>query len=186
MSNPTKRFKSAIQLFDHLGIECEIPIDIELVADKLGIKVENKEPTEEFKEIVGEIFFYEDSPIIRVNPKKNSYLPRRRFTIAHEIGHYCLHSAESKQGFKDSQKAMSRTESYWDRLESEANNFAAQILMPAKQVYGIGKKVIATYKELTKAEKIPTGVFTETMADRFQVSNKAMEYRLKNLRIIRN
>nr|VFJ88497.1 MAG: protein of unknown function (DUF955) [Candidatus Kentron sp. LFY] len=154
------------------------------IASKLEIGIENYSfPS---NELVGEILFQDDRPIIRINPARNQYEPRRRFTIAHEIGHYCLHSAKSKKGFKDSKKAMSRTESYWDIEKSEANSFAANLLMPASLIYDAGKEVIKAYKDLTNATKIPVGVFTETMADKFVVSNKAMEYRLRNLKIVRN
>lgn len=56
---------------------------------------------------------------------------RRRFTLAHEIGHFVLH--------RDIQKEFScnyfdRTELQKDGLEKEANKFASQILMPPNRI----------------------------------------------------
>jgi len=183
MKNQSALFESATDLRERLGFADQIPVDVDGIAIALKIDIENH--TFEQREIVGEIAFRENgSPVIRINPAQNQFQRRRRFTIAHEIGHYCLHSAKSKKGFKDSKKTMSRTESYWDITESEANNFAANLLMPASLVYDYGEEIIEAYKLLTSAEKIPIGIFSETMADKFMVSRNAMEYRLKNLRII--
>lgn len=159
-------------------------INIDKIASDLGISVES-DFSLELKNIVGEIFFKEATPIIKINPIKNSYSPRRRFTLAHEIGHYCLHSAKSKNGFVDSQKTMSRTESYWDSYESEANNFAAQLLMPKSLIIDEGQTIIDAYKRKTGENGIQVHIFIEAMADKFEVSSKAMEYRLKNLGIIK-
>nr|VFK62078.1 MAG: protein of unknown function (DUF955) [Candidatus Kentron sp. UNK]VFK70360.1 MAG: protein of unknown function (DUF955) [Candidatus Kentron sp. UNK] len=183
MTDFTQYCKSASDLLDHLKIK-EIPIDVQSVAEKLEIKINDDLPID--SDIVGELTFNNGLPIIRINPAQNQYEQRRRFTIAHEIGHRCLHSSESKKGFRDSRKSMSRTESYWDSKEYEANNFAAELLMPSSEIYSIGKHIIKAYKDAAGAKKIPISVFTGTMAQKFQVSNKAMEYRLKNLRILRN
>src|SRR5260363_263252 len=42
---------------------------------------------------------------------------------------------------------MNRHESYWDRYESQANNFAADLLMPEKLIRSIGQKTINEYME---------------------------------------
>lgn len=51
---------------------------------------------------------------------------RDRFTIAHELGHYFLH-------FPNAGRPMKATRLGSDRVEWEANWFAASLLMPAKQ-----------------------------------------------------
>ena len=173
-------------LKEHKNFEARVPVDVDQIATKLGIRVE-EDSSLEYRDtvIVGEIFFKDEMPVVKINPYQNSYLPRKRFTLAHEIGHYCLHSMESKQGFTDSVKTMSRTESYWDTRESEANNFAAQLLMPKELIITESKKCIDSYKRKTGKEKIEPCLFTEAMATIFEVSSKAMEYRLKNIGIIK-
>lgn len=188
MNETEQLFSSASSLLSHLtdekGFRVNAPIDVDRIATELGILVES-DFSLELKDIVGEIFFKDEKPIVKINPIQNSYSPRRRFTLAHEIGHYCLHSAKSKKGFADSQKTMSRTESYWDSYESEANSFAAQLLMPKDLVLEEGRKIIASYQAENKKEVVPVRIFIETMSDRFEVSSKAMEYRLKNIGIIK-
>lgn len=183
-----ENFANASDLLTYLkekkAFEIKAPIDVDQIVTMLDIRVE-EDFSLELKDIVGEIFFRDEIPTVRINPIKNSYIPRRRFTLAHEIGHYCLHSAKSKTGFTDSMKSMSRTESYWDARESEANNFAAQLLMPKSLIIAEGQKCIDSYKERTGEKGISAGVFIEEMADTFEVSSKAMEYRLKNIGIVK-
>ncbi|PPD18936.1 MAG: hypothetical protein CTY24_12090 [Methylobacter sp.] len=188
MSDSERLFSNALTLLTHLkeekGFDIKAPINVDNIATELGILVES-DFSLELKDIVGEIFFKAGTPIVKINPIQNSYSPRRRFTLAHEIGHFCLHSAKSKKGFVDSQKTMSRTESYWDSYESEANNFAAQLLMPKSLILDEGQKIINMYKEKTGEKGIPVQQFVEAMADKFEVSSKAMDYRLKNIGIVK-
>lgn len=78
---------------------------------------------------------------------------------------------------------MNRSESYWNRFESEADNFAADLLMPEVLVRSVGRAIINAYKSENNVEKMPMARFLEQMAIRFKVSNPAMEYRLKNIGI---
>ncbi len=61
---------------------------------------------------------------------------RKRYTIAHEIGHYVNpnHRASSPEGFRCSSKDMTissaRTGDKHAKMEAEANQFAAELLMP--------------------------------------------------------
>jgi Zn-dependent peptidase ImmA (M78 family) len=54
-------------------------------------------------------------------------LERRRFTVAHELGHVLLHPLGTH--FRDSSKAPRKTE-----VEREADNFAGKLLMPGQAV----------------------------------------------------
>jgi hypothetical protein len=58
----------------------------------------------------------------------NSSPQRRRFTEAHEFGHYLLHRKKYPQGFRCDEAAVDgRTK---ETVEREANEFAATLLMP--------------------------------------------------------
>ncbi len=87
------------------------------------------------------------------------YSRRNRFTIAHEIGHYVLHS---KQG----QISMKANRDGTGRLEWEANWFAAGLLMPAK-----------------KFERLSIKWPSSKLADYFGVSESAIDIRKKALDI---
>ena len=59
--------------------------------------------------------------------KTGEYTPRSRFTLAHEVGHFCLghHNGGVVTDF-----FRGRTDGYTNANETEANEFAAELLMP--------------------------------------------------------
>ena len=65
---------------------------------------------------------------------------RKRYTIAHEIGHYVnpLHQASSPEGFRCTRMDMltdnAAPRNRHAKMEAEANQFAAELLMPAEWV----------------------------------------------------
>ncbi|MCZ4331067.1 ImmA/IrrE family metallo-endopeptidase [Castellaniella denitrificans] len=182
----TRTFQNAVDLLhllrDEYSFPYSAPINVDQVAEMLGIRIEYEDmPNDE----VGSIKFTDGSPVVTIDRFENSYEPRRRFTLAHEIGHYCLHSDQARQGFTDNRKTMSRTASYWDNFEFEANSFAAQLLMPKPLLVQEGVQIIGAYNEAHAPENgMPVDKFISKMASRFVVSQKAMTYRLKNLKLI--
>lgn len=185
MNDTLRKPITVADIFDSYGseiISAGGSIDVDKLATLLGIKVVRDYSLED-EDIVGQICFENDVPVVKINPIQNSYNPRRRFTLAHEIGHYCLHSLDSKKGFTDSRRSMSRSESYWDKYESEANAFAAELLIPIALVPQRGADIINRYKAENSTEGMPVNVFIERMADVFDVSSKAMQYRLASLGI---
>lgn len=161
----------------------EAPVDVDLIAEMLGLRVRYDFDLES-DGITGAIFLNEDDAAeILINPVENSYEPRRRFTLAHEIGHYCLHLNDTKRGFIDDRKSMSRSNTYWDKYEGEANSFAANLLMPKSLVLVVGREVV---KEKGGNGKIDKELFIEELSARFQVSIPALKYRLQALGIIKS
>ncbi|PTX57402.1 uncharacterized protein DUF955 [Litoreibacter ponti] len=70
-------------------------------------------------------------------------MPRARFTVAHELGHFLLerHTFSNKKGFRCIKKDL-RTKSAADdhqRQESEANKFAIELLAPKDRFHGFLK-----------------------------------------------
>ncbi|MDK3075496.1 ImmA/IrrE family metallo-endopeptidase [Sedimentitalea sp. JM2-8] len=55
---------------------------------------------------------------------------RINFTLAHEFGHYLLHRQEHPDGIQCSTDDMERWDSEYRKIEKEANEFAANLLMP--------------------------------------------------------
>jgi Zn-dependent peptidase ImmA (M78 family) len=106
---------------------------------------------------------------------------RQRFTIAHELGHFLLHREVmpvfiDKQFFKPYLAAFrdSASSKGEDRIEREANSFAAALLMPAAMV----RKAIAQL-EVDVADEDAI----DELAKQFQVSRQAMTFRIANLGI---
>lgn len=107
-----------------------------------------------------------EKQVIGVN--KNHHPVRRRFSIAHELGHFLLNHATGKSGdFIDSyfEKPIS--------MEREANIFASFLLMPKEWV----KKAVARHgienQNIKKLSKL------------FEVSEQAFIIRLLELNLIK-
>ncbi len=113
--------------------------------------------------------------VVLVN--KNSPLPRRRFTIAHELGHFLNPwHAPPAGGFKCSAEDMLALDATAMKnrqtMEAEANQFAAEVLMPQK----------IFMQELRAAGGDPTTQVIEKLAEAMLVSNLAAARRLADLR----
>jgi hypothetical protein len=85
---------------------------------------------------------------------------RRRFTIAHEIGHFVLHPRRLAPERGGAVNAA------WQAQEREADQFAAELLMP---------------EALVREAVVQHGDDVRRLADRFDVSRKAMQVRLRGL-----
>lgn len=96
---------------------------------------------------------------IRVSPANGA--ERNRFTIAHELGHYVLHSHQGRQMIR-----AARIGTKSDRVEWEANWFASAFLMPA----GDFRDSWAYYSGNLSL-----------VATRYMVSPKAVEVRAQSL-----
>jgi Zn-dependent peptidase ImmA (M78 family) len=104
---------------------------------------------------------------------------RKLFTIAHELGHYQLHRQTSDRfvdGHLVAQNGWNRDElSKYSEQELEANEFAANLIMPAA--------LIAQTLGKIKKENIDETVL-QKLANQFNVSTLAMLTRLKNLNYV--
>jgi len=148
--------------YEHWGDK--LPVDPARIADSLGIKV---------------VEAYLDPDVagaIQQNPGEQAIIyvsaadhaNRKRFTCAHEIGHYVKRGDSSEAlgyiDYRDEAASMGI-----DEDERYANAFAAALLMPERDVERL---------HLLDASE-------EEMARRFGVSQVAMVNRLKNLNLYR-
>ncbi len=74
------------------------------------------------------------------------------FTIAHEIGHYILHSREGRYQSEFDRELVSTAST--DRLEWEANWFAAGFLMPKVEFKDIFEKFQKDFSKIAKHFKV--------------------------------
>ena len=164
-------------LKDH-GIDVSIPIDIEQIIEYLNISYKVNPDFRSIK-ITGSISLKDNEPFIWVNPMKNTNKERKRFTLAHELGHFMLHMAPLEDfsrfnPINDLNISFNRDDN-WDYVEMEANNFAAQLLMPSEYIKKETKNIIRENQNITKEELV------EKLSNIVQVSQIAMEYRLAKL-----
>ena len=162
------RFEDEAELFAHKAwqtLKLEPPADLEKVAARLKIVIEERE-------FVGEVDgvylrLPGAPPVIAVN---NCYIKppaRRRFTLAHEIGHHLLTrrvSPGQRLFFFDT--ATTRP----NMMERACDRFAALLLMPED----LSRRF---YEELSSNESKRVAI----MANRFGVSAWALRRRLREL-----
>lgn len=124
--------------------------------------------------LAGFLFFAGKSAWAYVSADEKNPLPRRRFTAAHELGHAVLH--RDRMGcFRADVQILEGSDETTEEIEREANQFAAELLMPADLLQ-------ARAEELKREFGCcPRSVLEYRLAAELLVSQQAMHYRLKSL-----
>ncbi|MFF8323012.1 ImmA/IrrE family metallo-endopeptidase [Streptomyces bobili] len=153
-----------------MGID-DAPIDPYLIADKLEVLVV---PQDMADDVSGMLLRRDGAHVIGVNRQHSE--SRKRFTVAHEIGHLRLHrgrplilDTDTRVNYRDSVSSMAT-----DREEMEANRFAAALIAPE----------VLVRREARQADFRTAQELVGILAKRFRMSEVAMNYRLINLGII--
>lgn len=162
--------QKAERILSEAGVKSN-PIAVERIAKQLGLEIQDFNFG---SEISGVLVVREGRGTIGVNA--DHHLVRRRFTIAHEIGHFVLHHDVS-QLFIDHRKPSvflrdTNSSTGERRQEIEANAFAAALLMPRNMVSTVSKG-------------LGLDVFDDealiALSDAFGVSTQAISLRLAKL-----
>ena len=142
-----------------------LPVNIESIAQKLNINVLTLNPfAPEHNGVSGLAEIKDNGKFIYSNSFDSER--RKRFTLAHELGHHMLgHVTPSNPMFRDNVNSFSSSSNSW--LETQANEFAAEMLMPYVAI-----DFLRNNQGISNIAKL---------ADIFNVSEAAMYYRLKNL-----
>ncbi len=146
-----------------------VPVPIVRIAQKLGLQIyEMAMPKMNESVPSGILTQMENKWVVILNQDDSP--TRKRFTVAHEIGHFLLHKG---RGFIDDFSAgetfyRNVEENQTLEIEKEANLFAAAVLMPEQKL-----------KEIWPSCNNPAEA-----AEKFNVSEVSMTYRLKNLGLI--
>ena len=137
-------------------------------------------------EVLGEI--KKENGKYKINIQGYDFNYRRRFTMAHELGHYKLHKdLLDDEGLDDglSYETMYRKNAkISSNQETQANKYAIDMLVPKELI-------ISIVKELNKIKEIP-GIIDENgqannlnlieyLSNRFEVSKIALGFRLNQL-----
>ncbi len=131
------------------------PIRIFSLTRALGLEIYKHE----FPDNISGCIEREDDGSYVIFTNEYHSLNRRRFTVAHELAHYLLHRGLIENGVVDDTLFRSNLSG---SLEREANNYAAELLMPGHLILETIEEGIDSIKEL---------------ADKFQVSEAAMSIR---------
>jgi Zn-dependent peptidase ImmA (M78 family) len=162
----------AWEVLDRLAIKSP-PAPVEKIAKALGAQVRFA-PFD--NELSGMVYVKDGLPIIGVNALHHPN--RQRFTIAHELGHLELHRdmiTTAVHVDKDFPALMrdSNSATGMEKIEIEANQFAAALLMP---------RIMIQQALAGNQFDIDDDGPLEELAKKFKVSKQALEYRIRNLR----
>lgn len=150
--------------------------------------VQRPELLEDASPLAGFLFANADAGYILVNA--DDQLPRRRFTAAHELGHYLLHFLPRLQAARDRETSLVQNDSGetvreeeksdsdkalpLPEMERQANRFAAELLMP--------ESLCRTAREQYAARfETPARFLEHHLARDLLVSREAMRWRLRSL-----
>ncbi len=153
------------QILEFVGVT-EPPIDLYKLSAKINIPVFDWD----FPNEISGILAIDDNKVgIGVN--RNHPNVRQRFTIAHELGHYFFREDRNLYlDFQESALQLYDHDTQTQQLEMKANKFAANLLMPQEWI----KKDFLKFGE--------AGHYL--IAQRYQVSEQAMWFKLINLGLV--
>jgi Zn-dependent peptidase ImmA (M78 family) len=137
-----------------------LPIDPVRMAKSLGVEVLDVFLKDTVSGALVKKPERDPSILLNANDSKN----RKRFTCAHELGHY-VRRADAPTQYEYVDYRDQRSSTGTDEEERFANSFAASLLMP--------KWIVKTFHD----QDLPAF----RMAKKFGVSPEAMHYRLENL-----
>jgi hypothetical protein len=161
---------AAQKLMSELGFADITDINIEEIASYLGCTL-IEEPLDSSD---GKIIRGSSSVTIIKVDSKIQHLARRRFTIAHEIGHFILHkkldvhsdNSNTLNWFKDLENQAKR-----GVQEFEANDFASELLMPSEYFIEDARTNCFSPEHL------------QWLADRYKTSLTSTAFRLLHLNV---
>lgn len=165
--------KRVKKILDEFAIN-EPPIDPRKIAEAYGINViEQAFPSD--SDISAILLKEGNNKVIAIN--KLGAITRKRFSIAHELAHLLLHADDSYLTVEKSleKQLFFRIDGFSDKVEMEANQFAAELLMPEEFIKEDFKTV---------SDKIDIEDIISKLAKKYKVSKTAMMYRLMNLNLV--
>ena len=147
----------AQRLLYEIGVTDPAAIEISKIAFGLGATVIEKPLTNSD----GRIVFSNKKTIITIN-SRIEFVGKKRFTTAHEIGHYRMHR-DHFQTHNDTDATLQ----YFKKghQETEANEFASELLMPE-----------GLFKQEIQGKKFDPQLLRD-LADRFQTSITSVAYK---------
>lgn len=152
------------------GFSSILPVPLEQIAKREGIKIELA-PLDD--ELSGMSFVKNDIAVIILN--LNHHPNRRRFTLAHEIGHHLLHKSYLSNNVHVDKIVLNRdvmSTQGIDVKEMQANAFAAELLMPESE--------LRRYRIVD----LNDDASLNDLAKKLKVSVTALTYRLINLGMV--
>ena len=150
--------EKAVELLDEFGIEDIQDIDIRDLVYAKDI-IYREVPLENYDGRI--VYGKRGKALITINSNL-TYEPRKRFTIAHELGHFML-GHNRREGVHDNQASMEYYQN--GNQETEANQFATELLIPT-----------SVFLEYIKGEKFSPQLMYD-LAGEFKTSVTSIVYK---------
>lgn len=152
----SKAIAAVKRIYEECGIIDPLQLPLEVIINSKNIIIKE----EEIDGADGRILMKGNSGIITLNSSID-FSAKKRFILAHELGHFELHR-HLKKGFSDNDETLNHSyQSNFSVEEVEANEFAAEFLMPTELFHKECKGKVFNHKII------------EYLANRFQVSKTA-------------
>jgi Zn-dependent peptidase ImmA (M78 family) len=150
----------------------DAPVDVERLAQSEQVDI-RKERVD--GDISGFLFRDRDKSTAIIGVNSRHHANRQRFTIAHELGHFMLHTMDQVHVDRGFEVRLRNDESSkgTDTDEKEANLFAAELLMPKAFL----EKDLANIETVDLMEEKTI----KSLAEKYQVSTHAFAFRLAYL-----
>lgn len=165
-------------------VECSTPpVDVYAIAQALNATV--REVPHEDDELSGFLLKVPASKTVLIGINKGHSPTRRRFTLAHELGHLILHSFDKvhvdKTGYGSGYGRLKLRDGLSgagvDPEEIEANFFAAELLMP----HWMLERDLSAFPSLDFTNERAFSTVLQDLAKRYKVSPQALNIRLVQL-----
>lgn len=159
--NDARQILRTVWAPDGDGVPVHLPVDPFVIAQKLGIKAYAAGLDEGISGMLVKRAGEDPEIYVHASDSPN----RRRFTCAHELGHYYKRSGTGDTEWEYVEHRDLLTSAGNDPEEIYANKFAASLLMPREEVE----------RRCNEGHALPS------LAYEFGVSEDAMRFRLVNL-----
>ena len=146
-------------------------LDIIQLIDSLGIDVYGESREDDFDAHIE--YSEQDGYFVTVNTNKP--LTRQRFSLAHELAHFVLHKDQLKSLKKMNRGKKILLDHPSQKQEKEADELAAEILMPEAAVNHAIKEISGELKP-----RVSKSIIAE-LAEMFEVSRVPIAMRLRSL-----
>lgn len=158
--------KTPQELLNEYNIDINPPVDIAELLNKIGISTIAQDFSEieemmhkEKGSILGAAFSNGDD--LAIFYKKSDTIHRKKFTIAHELAHCCMHCPKDESSHIEFRVEPFLHEMSIDELrkEKEANIFAGKILIPVESLQTqYDKMLVPSLSNLAKIFDVSTSV----------------------------
>lgn len=175
-----RRFKQIEEIAERILRQTQsltVPVPVYRVADELLLRVIGHDFGPEISGIL-----IKNGGVTTIGYNSENSPKRRRFTVAHEIGHYALEHQREGMFIDNADQHFSimfrdvKSSTGESLQEREANAFAAAMLMPKSLLID---QISKANFDLSDEDDI-----VQQLATLFEVSTQAMTYRLANIGIL--